>query len=172
MFIYCLSFSKVIFFPPLLRPVQPSSVGPVDVRQGRLPKCNDPRERSPRSFYLLGLFICSGEMSGLVRACVHLIGFSSCLISLERITLRRNAAPSSYPPSPNKPWRWSVLSDRQELTAQSKQWRYAKDTAFWSLQREITVNLYSLLFSVSLLPRTQCWSKWLSWQGSGSLQKG
>lgn len=157
-------------FFPFLCPVQPAPVVPMDVHQRWLSKCYDPWERSPHSFYLLGLYICLREMSGLVCACMCLSVFFStyCCLSLERITHRHSAVKSSFPPSPNKLWRWSVLSDRQQLTAQSRQWRYyrPKNVAFYDLQREIFVNLYSI-FSVSLLQLTQCWSKWLSWLGSG-----
>lgn len=116
------------------------------------------------------------EMSGLACACVHVSNcffFSPFFCSLERITLRHSAVKSSFWPSPNKLWRWSVLSDRQELTAQSRQWRYYRPNKCSILRpkKGKFVNLYSI-FSVSLLQLTLWWSKWLSLQGSGNLEKG
>lgn len=174
--IYFAPFSNIITISlPGFLSVQSAPVGPVDVQQGWLQKCYDPRERGPHSFYLLRQYICLRDIERwLDWLCVHVILWVfSFFLSLERITLRHAAAKSFYAPSPRKQWRWNALSDRQELTAQSKQWRYCVPRSscslryhqpLWLLQRQgksVFINLrVSSVLSVYLPQLTLCWSKW------------
>lgn len=118
-------FNVFSTFPSsLLSCVQSASVGPVDVQSGGLPKCYDPWERGIDCFYLPGQCIflsgCKWEREKKVDCHLMVIFF----LSLVRIMHRHAAAQSFCAQSPNRQWRWNALSDRQELTVQSKQLRY------------------------------------------------
>lgn len=107
---------------------------------------------------------------------MHVILYLLFSLSLERITLRHAPAKSFCAPSPNRQWRWSALSDRPGLTAQSKQWRYSVPRSacvvwshqlLWILLRQeesLWVNLHApSALSVCFPQLTLCWSKWFWW---------
>lgn len=160
--------------------VQSAPAGTVDVQQGWLPKCYDPWERGPHCFYHLGryIFVWECEESG-IGLCASVIPMAISFPSLERIINRQAAAKSFCAPLPSRQCRWSALSDRQELTVRSKQWRYVWELKlslkFCQILRNTNVlgNLTVLyVFSVWLLQLKPFWSRWFWWQESGRSHKG